>query len=62
MGFVMLLRVATFVGVRIILTSIAPEQETAQMLVILLQSPNKLCVSTPSGLTRRHLSGFRPGW
>jgi len=36
---VMLLGVASFVGVGIILTSIAPEQETAQMLVILLQFP-----------------------
>jgi len=39
MVFVMLLGVASFVGVGIILTSIAPEQETAQMLVILLQFP-----------------------
>jgi len=36
---VMLMGVASFVGVGIILTSIAPEQETAQMLVILLQFP-----------------------
>jgi ABC-2 type transport system permease protein len=39
MVLVMLLGVASFVGVGIILTSIAPEQETAQMLVILLQFP-----------------------
>jgi len=39
MVVVMLLGVASFVGVGIILTSIAPEQETAQMLVILLQFP-----------------------
>ena len=39
MVFVMLMGVASFVGVGIILTSIAPEQETAQMLVILLQFP-----------------------
>jgi ABC-2 type transport system permease protein len=35
----MLLGVASFVGVGIILTSFAPEQETAQMMVILLQFP-----------------------
>ena len=39
MVLVMLMGVASFVGVGIILTSIAPEQETAQMLVILLQFP-----------------------
>jgi ABC-2 type transport system permease protein len=35
----MLLGVASFVGVGIILTAFAPEQETAQMIVILLQFP-----------------------
>ena len=35
----MLLGVASFVGVGIILTVFAPEQETAQMIVILLQFP-----------------------
>ena len=39
MVFVMLLGVASFVGVGIILTSLAPDQETAQMMVILLQFP-----------------------
>jgi ABC-2 type transport system permease protein len=39
MVFVMLLGVASFVGVGIILSSLAPEQETAQMMVILLQFP-----------------------
>ena len=39
MFLVMLLGVASFVGVGIILTSVAPEQETAQMMVMLLQFP-----------------------
>jgi ABC-2 type transport system permease protein len=39
MLLVMLLGVASFVGVGIILTAIAPEQETAQMMVMLLQFP-----------------------
>jgi ABC-2 type transport system permease protein len=39
MLFTMLLGVASFVGVGIILTAFAPEQETAQMMVILLQFP-----------------------
>jgi ABC-2 type transport system permease protein len=39
MVLTMLLGVASFVGVGIILTAFAPEQETAQMIVILLQFP-----------------------
>jgi ABC-2 type transport system permease protein len=39
MLFTMLLGVASFVGVGIILTAFAPEQETAQMMVILMQFP-----------------------
>jgi len=39
MLLVMLLGVASFVGVGIILTAIAPEQETAMMIMMLLQFP-----------------------
>jgi ABC-2 type transport system permease protein len=39
MVLTMVLGVASFVGVGIILTAFAPEQETAQMMVILLQFP-----------------------
>ncbi len=39
MVLTMVLGVTSFVGVGIILTSFAPEQETAQMMVILLQFP-----------------------
>jgi ABC-2 type transport system permease protein len=39
MVVVMLLGVASFAGIGIIMTSIAPEQETAQMMMLLLQFP-----------------------
>ena len=39
MVFVMLLGVASFVGIGIIVTSLAAEQETAQMMMMLLQFP-----------------------
>jgi ABC-2 type transport system permease protein len=39
MLFVLLLGTASFVGVGIILTAIAPDQETAQMMTMLLQFP-----------------------
>jgi ABC-2 type transport system permease protein len=39
MVIVMLLGVASFAGIGIIMTSIAPEQETAQMMMLLLQFP-----------------------
>ena len=36
---VLLLGVASFAGIGLIMTSIAPEQETAQMMMLLLQFP-----------------------
>jgi len=39
MVIVMLLGVASFAGIGLILTSLAPEQETAQMMMVLLQFP-----------------------
>jgi ABC-2 type transport system permease protein len=39
MFFVLLLGTASFVGVGIILTAVAPDQETAQMMTMLLQFP-----------------------
>jgi ABC-2 type transport system permease protein len=39
MLLVLLLGTASFVGVGIILTAVAPDQETAQMMTILLQFP-----------------------
>jgi ABC-2 type transport system permease protein len=39
MFFVLLLGTASFVGVGIILTAMAPDQETAQMMTIILQFP-----------------------
>jgi ABC-2 type transport system permease protein len=36
---VMLLGVASFAGIGLIVTSLAPEQETAQMMMVLLQFP-----------------------
>jgi len=39
MVVVMLLGVASFAGIGLIVTSLAPEQETAQMMMVLLQFP-----------------------
>jgi ABC-2 type transport system permease protein len=39
MLFVMVLGTASFVGVGIIMTAVAPDQETAQMMTMLLQFP-----------------------
>jgi ABC-2 type transport system permease protein len=39
MLLVMVLGTASFVGVGIILTAVAPDQETAQMMTVLLQFP-----------------------